>query len=114
MRQKLMATMLARNHERRLSGQVQIDDAHRGGERKLDEGGRRGRGSPNKLPFVAAVAPRDGKPVALHLRRVEGFTKEPIKRCAERGLAPGAEVVTDGLSRRCGSSRRQGRGPRPG
>jgi hypothetical protein len=97
LKQKLMATMLERNHERRLSGRVQIDDAYLGGERKLSEGGRRGRGSPNKLPFIAAVATRDGKPFALHLRRVEGFTKEQIKRYAERGLAPGTEVVSDGL-----------------
>lgn len=97
LKQKLMATMLARNRQRPLSGQVQIDDAYLGGERKVDEGGRRGRGSPNKLPFVAAVATRDGKPVAIHLRRVEGFTKEQIKRYAESSLAPGTEVVSDGL-----------------
>lgn len=96
-KQKLMAAMLERNRQRLLAGEVQIDDAYLGGEMKRAEGGKRGRGSPNKLPFVAAVATRDGRPVAVHLRRVEGFTKEQIACCAKAGLAPGAAVVSDGL-----------------
>ena len=96
-KQKLMAAMLERNRQRLLAGEVQIDDAYLGGEMKRAEGGKRGRGSPNKLPFVAAVATRDGRPVAVHLRRVEGFTKEQIGCYAKAGLAPGAAVVSDGL-----------------
>jgi len=96
-KQKLMAAMLERNRQRPLAGEVQIDDAYLGGELKRAEGGKRGRGSPNKLPFVAALATREGKPVAVHLRRVEGFTKEQIGRYARAGLAPGAAVVSDGL-----------------
>lgn len=96
-KQKLMAAMLERNRQRLLAGEVQIDDAYLGGEMKRAEGGKRGRGSPNKLPFVAAVATRDGRPVAVHLRRVEGFTKEQIGCYAKAGLAPGAAVMSDGL-----------------
>ena len=96
-KQKLMAAMLERNRQRLLAGEVQIDDAYLGGEMKRAEGGKRGRGSSNKLPFVAAVATRDGRPVAVHLRRVEGFTKEQIGCYAKAGLAPGAAVVSDGL-----------------
>lgn len=96
-KQKLMAAMLERNRQRPLAGEVQIDDAYLGGELKRAEGGRRGRGSPNKLPFVAALATREGKPLAVHLRRVEGFTKEQIGRYAKASLAPGAAVVSDGL-----------------
>ena len=98
MKQKLMAAMLARNSQRKLSGRVEMDDAYLGGEMRWSEGGKRGRGSPNKIPFVAAVATRDGKPTAIHLRRVEGFTKEQLKRYAATGLADGASVVSDGLS----------------
>lgn len=97
LKQKLMAAMLERNRQHPLSGHVQIDDAYLGGERKVDEGGRRGRGSPNKQPFLAAVATRDSRPVAMHLRPLTGFTKEQIKRYAEASLAPGTEVVSDGL-----------------
>ncbi len=52
-KQKLMAVMLKRNAEKKLSGCVQIDDAYIGGEKRVSEGGRKGRGSPNKIPFVA-------------------------------------------------------------
>lgn len=98
MKQKLMAVMLTRNGQRRLSGRVQMDDAYLGGEKRWSEGGKRGRGSPNKIPFVAALATHEGKPVAVHLRRVAGFTKEQIGRYARAGLAPGSDVVSDGLA----------------
>lgn len=98
MKQKLMSVMLERNGQHRLSGQVQIDDAYLGGEMRWSEGGKRGRGSPNKVPFVAAVATREGKPTAIHLRRVEGFTKQQIAHYAKASLAPAASVVSDGLS----------------
>ena len=42
-----------------LSGHVQIDDAYLGGERC---GGKAGRGSENKIPFVAAVSVDDEGP----------------------------------------------------
>lgn len=98
MKQKLMAVMLFRNREGKLSGRVQIDDAYLGGEKKWVEGGKRGRGSPNKIPFVAAVATREGRPVAIHLRRVEAFTKQQIELYVRANLARDAEVVSDGLS----------------
>lgn len=99
LKQKLMAAMLERNSQRKPSGLVQLDDACLGGEKRWGEGGKRGRGSPNKIPFIAAaVATREGKPVAIHLRRVTGFTKEQIGLYANASLAPGADVVSDGLS----------------
>jgi transposase-like protein len=98
MKQKLMTVMLKRNGQRQLSGRVQMDDAYLGGEKRWSEGGKRGRGSPNKIPFVAALATHEGKPVAVHLRRVAGFTKEQIGRYARAGLAPGSDVVSDGLA----------------
>jgi hypothetical protein len=84
-----------------------MDDAYLGGEMRWGEGGTRRRGSPNKIPFVAAVATRDGKPTAIHLHRVESFTREQLKRYAATGLADGASVVSyaSGLGRggrRCG------------
>lgn len=96
-KQKLMAVMQKRNAEKRLEGRVQMDDAYLGGEKRVSEGGKRGRGSPNKLPFVVAVSTREGKPSQIQLRCVDDFTKGSIERYARVSLAPGAEVVTDGL-----------------
>jgi hypothetical protein len=52
MKHKLMEVMRQREDSRQLDGRVEIDDAYLGGERS---GGKRGRGSQNKVPFVAAV-----------------------------------------------------------
>ena len=49
---KLMEVMRLREEGRQLDGRVEIDDAYLGGERT---GGKVGRGSENKVPFVAAV-----------------------------------------------------------
>ena len=49
-----------RNDELKLSGKVQIDDVYYGGER--------GRGSENKIPFIAAVSINDkGHPIYMNL-----------------------------------------------
>lgn len=96
-KQKLMAVMLQRNSQKQLEGRVQMDDAYLGGEKRVAEGGKRGRGSPNKLPFVAAVSTREGRPSQIHLRCVDGFTKQAIERYAKASLAPDAEIITDGL-----------------
>jgi hypothetical protein len=50
---KLMRAMEQREERYVLGGQVQVDDAYLGGERT---GGKAGRGSENKVPFVAAVS----------------------------------------------------------
>ena len=59
---KLMQAMADREARYVLDGQVQVDDAYLGGERS---GGKVGRGSENKVPFVAAVSLSDeGHPTA--------------------------------------------------
>ena len=70
-------------------------DAYLGGE---CSGGKRGRGSPGKTPFVAAVeTTKDGKAHRVKLRRVRRFTKKNIKKITGRIVKRGARVVTDGL-----------------
>jgi ribosomal protein L37AE/L43A len=96
-KQKLLGVMLKRNVEHQLDGDVQIDDAYLGGEH-AETKGKAGRGSPNKVPFIAAVSTRDGQPHQIHLRCVDRFTKMAIMAYAMTCLAPGAKVVTDGLS----------------
>jgi hypothetical protein len=91
---KLMEVMRLREDERQLDGRVEIDDAYLGGERT---GGKVGRGSENKVPFVAAVQTTpDGKPQFVCLRQ-QPFTQEQVGEFAARCLAPSAMVVSDGL-----------------
>jgi len=92
-KQKLMEVMLQRNSIYKLSGDIQVDDAYQGGEKA----GKPGRGAANKLPFVIAVATRDGHPIYTQLRCVPGFTTKAIKAYAQSNIAPGSRVLSDGL-----------------
>lgn len=95
MHHKIMTAMAQRDAMHRLSGTVQIDDAYLGGERA---GGKPGRGSENKVPFVAAVSLNgQGNPVYAKMSLVPGFTSEAISKWARSNLAPGADVLSDGL-----------------
>lgn len=98
LKQKLLGAMLARNAEQPLSGLIQVDDAYLGGEATRQPGDKRGRGAPGKFPFLAAVATRDGRPCAIHLRPLAGFTKAAISDYATHNLVAGSTVVSDGLS----------------
>jgi transposase-like protein len=95
MKHKLAQVMLERDADTQLAGRVELDDAYLGGERS---GGKRGRGSPGKTPFLAAVETTpEGKPVRLKLRRVSSFCGRAIAGFARRSLDPTCEVVSDGL-----------------
>jgi transposase-like protein len=97
MKHKLMRAMAARETAKpKLSGRVEMDDAYLGGERP---GGKRGRGAAGKTPFVAAVeTTAERKPKRLRLTVVKGFRKREVEKLAKRDLAPGTNVVSDGLS----------------
>ena len=78
-----------------ISDGTSVSDAYLGGVRS---GGKRGRGAPGKTPFVAAVSTSlEGRPRKVKLVPVKGFRKREIARGAKRWLAPGSEVLTDGL-----------------
>ena len=67
-----------------------------GGEHR---GGKRGRGSPNKTPFVAAVSANEKEhPIAINMNVVKGFRSKEIARWAKRHLSPDSYVVSDGLA----------------
>jgi hypothetical protein len=94
LKHKIMEVMLQREQSRQLTGRVEIDDAYLGGEIR---GGKAGRGSPNKVPFVAAVQTTEsGEPVLVCLSK-RAFTKESIKAFAATSLAAPATLVSDGL-----------------
>ena len=93
---KLMQAMTEREAHYTLSGQVQVDDAYLGGERS---GGKVGRGSENKVAFVAAVSMSDeGHPMRIKLSTVSGFKLKAISQWASKNLAPGSTVYSDGLA----------------
>ena len=92
---KINNAMARQEAARLLSGAGELDDAYLGGERS---GGKPGRGSENKVPFVAAVSMNDaGQPVRLKLDIVSGFTSEAIAKWAKASLRPKTTVTSDGL-----------------
>ena len=93
---KINTAMAHQEAAHRLDGFVQLDDAYLGGERS---GGKVGRGSENKVPFVAAVSLNAaGQPMRLKLDLVKGFTCESISRWAKASLLPATVVTSDGLA----------------
>lgn len=94
MKHKLLQVMFLREDTRRLDGRVEVDDAYLGGRLP---GGKSGRGSENKVSFIAAVQTNDaGHPLLVCLQKLE-FTKEAIAKWARKSLCTSAQVVSDGL-----------------
>lgn len=96
MKHKVMQVMKERDDSQPLKGVIQLDDAYWGGER---HGGKRGRGSADKTPFVAAVeVSEDGHPLKMNMTVVKGFRKTAISEWARHHLSDGSLVVSDGLA----------------
>ncbi len=78
-----------------LCGNVQADDAYLGGELA---GGKAGRGSENKVPFVAAISlGAEGRPLYIKMALVPGFTRRAVFDWATADLVPDCIVTSDGL-----------------
>jgi hypothetical protein len=91
---KLMEVMREREESRVLDGRVEVDDAYLGGELP---GGKSGRGSENKVPFIAAVQTTpDGHPQFACFAQ-QPFTTKGVGAFAAKSLAPSATVISDGL-----------------
>lgn len=89
-----MEVMTLRETDRQPTGRVEIDDSYLSGQ---VQGGKAGRGSPNKIPFVAAVQTTEsGQPVLVCLSQ-RPFTRESITTFASQSLAAPATLVSDGL-----------------
>lgn len=92
---KLMQVMYEREAETKLSGRVEVDDAYLGGELP---GGKAGRGSENKIPFIAAVQTnKENRPVYVVFSQVKRFSLDEVGTWANRSLVPGSIVVSDGF-----------------
>lgn len=90
----VMEVMRLREDSRQLSGRVEIDDAYLGGERL---GGKPGRGSENKVPFIAAVqTTEDGQASRVCFAPCR-FTTEAVQKFAAKSLVRPLTVVSDGL-----------------
>lgn len=93
---KLQQVMHERNSRKQLKGRVEVDDAYIGGEYT---GGKRGRGSENKTPFIAAVSTtEDWEPDQIKLNVIPGFKGQCIKKWARDHLSPDSTIVSDGLA----------------
>jgi transposase-like protein len=96
LKHKLMQAMFEREETTVLAQRVEIDDAYLGGERS---GGKVGRGSENKVPFIAAVeTSHEGHPLRAVFSRVTTFSSHDVDQWAKSHLAPTALVVSDGLN----------------
>ncbi len=96
MKHKLMQAMQEREETKELSGRIEIDDAFIGGE---NPGGKRGRGSENKTPFVAAVSTNEGKPVRLKLHVVKSHDNESLVEFFKKHTdIENTQVCSDGLA----------------
>ena len=93
---KLMQVMYERESQTKLSGRVEVDDAYFGGELV---GGKVGRGSENKIPFIAAVQTNSsGNPMYAVFHQVKSFCLNEVRSWANMSLVPDTVVVSDGLN----------------
>jgi ISXO2-like transposase domain/Transposase zinc-ribbon domain len=74
---------------------MEIDDSYLGGERV---GGKPGRGSENKVPFVAAVQTTEDGQAVLACLALRPFTNASMLEFAARSLVRPLTVVSDGLA----------------
>ena len=95
LKHKVMEVMRVREESRQLTGRVEIDDAYLGGELV---GGTSGRGSENKVPFVAAVQTTESGQPVLACFSQQPFTTEAMKGFAARSLVLPLTLVSDGLA----------------
>jgi len=94
LKHKIMEAMRQAESERHLYGRVELDDAYLGGERS---GGKPGRGSENKVPFVLAVQTADdGRPHQICTAQLP-FRRGAIAEFCDAHLLRPLTVVSDGL-----------------
>ncbi|MCO1334641.1 IS1595 family transposase [Microbulbifer sp. OS29] len=94
-KQKLVQVMMERDQGYKLSGIIELDDAHLGGERT---GYKPGRGAKGKTPFVAAVeTTKEGPPTRIKLSIIKGFRRSEISTWSKKYLFSGSTVISDSL-----------------
>ena len=94
LKHKIMEVMLEQENVKKLSGDIKVDDSYLGG---VFVGGKRGRGSENKTPFVVALKEENGRPLLIKFSMVNGFRKVELMHWSEIHITLGSQVTTDGL-----------------
>ncbi|MCP5078227.1 MAG: IS1595 family transposase [Psychromonas sp.] len=88
--------MKEHDDKRQLSGAVQIDDVYYGCELR---GGKRGRGSENKTPFIMAVSTnKKGHPIYMNFNVVKGLHLSEVSRWTKNHLVEGSVATSDKLT----------------
>jgi len=95
MKHKLMEVMRLHEDSRQLSGRVELDDGYLGGQRS---GGKAGRGSESKIPFVTAVQTTESGEAELVCLAQVPFTNEAMTDFVNKRLVRPLTVVSDGLA----------------
>jgi len=95
MSHKIRHAMSRREGHYMLGGVVEMDDAFFGAS---SEGGKRGRGTDKTAVIVSVSLSEDGKPRYAKMKVVDAVDGETIKEYAEKSVAKGSEIRTDGLS----------------
>ena len=94
--QRINRAMAKQDSTHRLSSAMRLDDAYLGGERPVSKAGR---GSENKVPFVAAVSlDSKGHPLHIKLNLVSGFTFKAMGKWATASVMPGPFAPSDSQS----------------
>lgn len=92
-----MEAMKDRDGQYFLRDIIHIDGVYFGGELNGD---RAGRGSENKVPFVAALEMSgENRPIHLKLNRVSGFLSDTIEAWSVDKIAPGSVVPLEWTGR---------------
>lgn len=91
---KIMEAMRHDEADRQLSGRVELDDAYLGGERR---GGKTGRGSENKVPFVVAVQTSAGGRIDRVCMAQLPFRRSAIHEFVQEHTVRPLTIVSDGL-----------------
>lgn len=95
LKHKIMQVMYLRERSRKLTASVEIDDAYLKGKRS---GGKPGRGSENKVSFVAAVPTSEDGQAQLLCLSAQPFAKQAMQTFFARSFALPLTLVSDGLA----------------
>lgn len=88
---KLRRAMIRPGRDR-LSGRIEVDETHVGGEKP----GKRGRGASGKSLVVIAVEIDGNRIGRIRLRRVPDASAESLEEAVKQAAVPGSTIRTDG------------------
>lgn len=93
---KIVESMYECEDAYQMQGKMQIDDACIGVERSF---GNDGRGSENKIPFLAVVSIDEaGHPLHVQLATLKTFSFAAIADWSQIDISRDCEVISDGLA----------------